>query len=116
MTTVRVSTLSELTPNLALRVDLPTDDGEVAVCVVLDDHGAVHAIGDLCSHGDISLADGFVEDCTIECWAHGSKFDLRTGIPLTLPAYEPVPVYEVTITPEGDVLVDPDKTISHKEA
>ena len=54
---------------------------------------AVHAIGDTCTHGDISLSEGFVEDETLECWAHGSQFSLRTGKPLTLPAYEPVPVY-----------------------
>ena len=51
------------------------------------------AIGDTCTHGDISLAEGFVEDDTLECWAHGSKFSLTTGKPLTLPAYEPVPVF-----------------------
>ena len=52
------------------------------------------------------FAEGFVEDDTLECWAHGSKFELTTGKPLTLPAYEPVPVYPVTIV-DGDVFVDP---------
>ena len=76
------------------------------MAVVLDAEGEVHAIGDLCTHGDISLAEGFVDGDTLECWAHGSAFSLRTGHPLNLPAYEPVPVYVVTI--EGDdVLVDP---------
>ena len=106
MTAIQVAMLEELAPNEAKRVEL---DG-VPIAVVRDSDGAVHAIGDRCSHGDISLADGFVEDCTIECWAHGSKFDLRSGWPLTLPAYEPVPVYEVTIA-DGAVLVDPEKTI-----
>ena len=61
-----------------------------------DSAGAVHAIGDTCTHGDISLAEGFVEDDTLECWAHGSKFSLLTGKPLNLPAYEPVPVSVVS--------------------
>ena len=51
------------------------------------------------------LSEGDVEDCEIECWLHGSRFDLRTGKPTGLPATEPVAVYPVTV--EGDdVLVD----------
>jgi len=112
MSAIRVAALDELQPNTPLRVDL----GDVAVCVVRDTDGTVYAIGDRCSHGEISLSDGFVENCEIECWAHGAKFSLKTGAALTLPAYEPVPVYEVTITPEGEVFVDPESTISHQEA
>jgi len=47
-----------------------------------------------------------LSDDTLECWAHGSKFSLRSGKPLTLPAYEPVPVYQVEIT-DGGVFIDP---------
>ncbi len=102
MSATRVCALSELEQDAARRVEV---DG-VAIAIVLDGDGEVHAIGDVCTHGDISLSDGFVEGDTLECWAHGSAFSLRTGHPLNLPAYEPVPVYEVTI--EGDdVLVDP---------
>jgi 3-phenylpropionate/trans-cinnamate dioxygenase ferredoxin subunit len=102
MTATRACALSELEQDAAHRVEI---DG-VAIAVVLDGNGEVHAIGDVCTHGDISLSDGFVEGDTLECWAHGSAFSLRTGHPLNLPAYEPVPVFEVTI--EGDdVLIDP---------
>ena len=66
----------------------------------------MHAIGDVCTHGDISLAEGFVDGDTIECWAHGSAFSLLSGTPLNLPAYEPVPVFEVVIDGD-DVLIDP---------
>ena len=55
------------------------------------------ALDDKCSHGEISLSEGFVDDQTIECWAHGAKFELDTGKPLSLPAYEPVATYEVLI-------------------
>jgi 3-phenylpropionate/trans-cinnamate dioxygenase ferredoxin subunit len=78
----------------------------VPIAVVKDSAGDIFAIGDTCTHGDISLSEGFVEDDTLECWAHGSKFSLLTGKPLTLPAYEPVPVYKVDITDEG-VFIDP---------
>jgi 3-phenylpropionate/trans-cinnamate dioxygenase ferredoxin subunit len=57
----------------------------------------VKALDDKCSHGEISLSEGFVDNETIECWAHGAKFDLNTGKPLSLPAYEPVNTYEVLI-------------------
>jgi 3-phenylpropionate/trans-cinnamate dioxygenase ferredoxin component len=76
------------------------------IALVRDSEGTVHAIGDTCTHGDISLSEGFVEDDTIECWAHGSKFSLTTGAALTLPAFEPVPVFTVTIE-DGDVYIDP---------
>ena len=102
MSATRVCSLSELEQDAAKRVVI---DG-VAIAVVKDSNGDVHAIGDTCTHGDISLSDGFVEGETLECWAHGSAFSLLTGRPLNLPAHEPVPVYEVTI--EGDdVLIDP---------
>jgi 3-phenylpropionate/trans-cinnamate dioxygenase ferredoxin subunit len=83
--------------------------GGVPIALVLDSAGAIHAIGDTCTHGDISLAEGFVEDGTLECWAHGSKFELTTGKPLTLPAYEPVPVFVVTER-DGNIFIDPTVT------
>lgn len=107
MAATRVCALDELAPNAAKRVEI---DG-VAIAVVVDSAGTVHALGDVCTHGDISLSEGFVEDDTLECWAHGSKFELTTGKPLTLPAYEPVAVYNVTIT-DGDVYIDPSDTVA----
>jgi 3-phenylpropionate/trans-cinnamate dioxygenase ferredoxin subunit len=99
--------LADLAPNKALKVVL---DG-TAIAVVMDSAGDVHAIGDTCTHGDISLSEGFVEDDTLECWAHGSKFGLTTGKPITLPAYEPVPVFVVSIV-DGDVFIDPTDIVS----
>jgi 3-phenylpropionate/trans-cinnamate dioxygenase ferredoxin subunit len=60
----------------------------------------IFAINDVCSHADVSLSEGEVEDGHIECWLHGSTFDLRTGKPTALPATKPVATYPVTI--EGD--------------
>ncbi|QPZ39935.1 non-heme iron oxygenase ferredoxin subunit [Paramicrobacterium chengjingii] len=105
MTSVKACELSELTVDQAKRCVL---DG-VPVAVVLDSSGDVHAIGDTCTHGDISLSEGFVEDGTLECWAHGSQFSLTTGKPLSLPAYEPVPVYSVDIV-DGSIFIDPTVT------
>ncbi|MEO5679264.1 MAG: non-heme iron oxygenase ferredoxin subunit [Acidimicrobiales bacterium] len=64
--------------------------------------GQFYALGDRCSHADISLSEGevLVDECALECWKHGSSFDLRTGEPQSLPATRPVPVYTVKV--EGD--------------
>jgi 3-phenylpropionate/trans-cinnamate dioxygenase ferredoxin subunit len=75
------------------------------VCVVRigDD---VYAIGDVCSHADVSLADGEVwaDECEIECPKHGSTFSLTTGEPQTLPATQPVPVYDARVV-DGRIVV-----------
>ena len=105
MAAEKACAISELVKDQAKRVIV----GGVPIALVLDSAGVVHAIGDTCTHGDISLAEGFVEDDTLECWAHGSKFQLTTGKPLTLPAYEPVPVFVVDIV-DGDVFIDPTVT------
>nr|WP_279579325.1 non-heme iron oxygenase ferredoxin subunit [Fodinicola feengrottensis] len=58
----------------------------------------------MCSHAEVPLSEGDVEGCTIECWLHGSQFDLRTGKPTGPPATEAVPTYETRIS-DGDVYV-----------
>jgi 3-phenylpropionate/trans-cinnamate dioxygenase ferredoxin subunit len=113
MAAQKICPVDDVPVNEALRVVI---DG-VPIALVKDSAGVCHAIGDTCTHGDISLAEGFVEEApsasgvgpTLECWAHGSKFSLETGKPLSLPAYEPVPVFELTIV-DGDVYIDPTVT------
>jgi 3-phenylpropionate/trans-cinnamate dioxygenase ferredoxin component len=88
------------------------DDMEVAVARHGDEY---FAIQDLCSHAEVALSEGDVEDCTIECWLHGSRFDLRTGKPTGLPATEPVATFpiEVRAGPSGaDVYVDVSTTLN----
>ena len=101
----RVAATAELVENQATRVVV---DG-VPIAIVKDSAGDIHAIGDTCTHGEISLAEGFIEGETLECWAHGSQFSLITGKPLNLPAYEPVPVFQVEVI-DGDVYIDPTVT------
>jgi 3-phenylpropionate/trans-cinnamate dioxygenase ferredoxin subunit len=106
MAAVRVCAVDQVPHPGALRVVLDGTSGEeVPVAVVRDSDGSLHAIGDTCTHQAVSLSEGEVEDGQIECWLHGSLFDLRTGHPDSLPAVTPVPVYPLTV--EGtDVLVD----------
>ncbi|MFE3994361.1 bifunctional 3-phenylpropionate/cinnamic acid dioxygenase ferredoxin subunit [Streptomyces goshikiensis] len=100
MTYVKACALSELEEGTPKRVEL---DGTPVSIVSTE--GEVFAINDICSHANVSLSEGEVEDCMIECWLHGSAFDLRTGKPSGLPATRPVPVYPVKIE-GGNVLVD----------
>jgi 3-phenylpropionate/trans-cinnamate dioxygenase ferredoxin subunit len=77
---------------------------KIALVRIEDDF---YAVGDTCSHENYSLSEGEViaSDCEIECWKHGSTFDLKTGQPRSLPATKPVPVFTVRL--EGnDVLVE----------
>jgi 3-phenylpropionate/trans-cinnamate dioxygenase ferredoxin component len=76
----------------------------VPVAIVRSE-GELHAIYDVCSHEEIPLSEGDVDDGEIECWLHGSRFDLASGHPTGLPATEPVPVYPVKVDGD-DVLVD----------
>ena len=71
---------------------------------VINCAGEIFAIEDRCSHDDGELVDGelYEEDCTIECPRHGSRFDLRTGKPVNLPAYVPVDTFPVVV--EGGVI------------
>jgi 3-phenylpropionate/trans-cinnamate dioxygenase ferredoxin subunit len=92
---VRACRLDDVPDGCALHVDV---DG-TPVAIVRGD-GEVYAIYDVCSHENVPLSEGEVEDATVECWLHGSRFDLTTGQPLSLPATKPVPVYPVKI--DGD--------------
>ena len=90
---IRICAVEDIKPGKAIRVKV----GDLAIAVVRTKAGVVKAINDTCSHGEISLSEGFVDNESIECWAHGAKFSLETGAALTLPAFEPVAVYEVII-------------------
>ena len=101
MSFTKVCALVDVEEPGALHVDL--DEQEIAI--VRGEDGEVYAIEDRCSHADIPLSEGDVDGSTIECWLHGSRFDLRTGKPTGPPATTAVPVYPVRI--EGDdVYVD----------
>jgi 3-phenylpropionate/trans-cinnamate dioxygenase ferredoxin subunit len=71
--------------------------------------GALHALEDRCSHDDGPLCEGDWDDdeCVVVCPRHGSSFDLRTGVPLSLPAFEPVRTFPVRIEDGRIVLALP---------
>jgi 3-phenylpropionate/trans-cinnamate dioxygenase ferredoxin component len=105
----------------AVRLDALPEVGSIAVqldgvvvAVVRDEDGDLHAVDDTCSHANVSLAEGEVDGCTVECWLHGSRFDLRTGKPTGLPAITPIAVYPVRVE-DGTVLVDVHAPLSQEQ-
>ena len=101
MSTV-VCPLAQLAPNSATRFDI--DGRAIAVVRIGDD---IYAIGDTCSHAEVSLSEGelWCDAKEIECWKHGSTFSLVTGEPQTLPATRPVPVYVARVV-DGIIEID----------
>jgi 3-phenylpropionate/trans-cinnamate dioxygenase ferredoxin component len=102
MTTVeRLGPLEDLKSGTARQVIIGSH--RIALVRIDDD---VYAIGDVCSHQDISLSEGEVisDEKTIECWKHGSAFSLEDGHPKALPATKPVPVYEARVV-DGEIEV-----------
>ncbi|MDR2381870.1 MAG: Rieske 2Fe-2S domain-containing protein [Bifidobacteriaceae bacterium] len=78
--------------------------GTAAIVVAHTEDGGWYAIGDVCSHGPVLLSEGEFDGCTLECWGHGSRFDLATGVPENLPANVAVPTYPVSIE-SGQVVI-----------
>lgn len=102
----RAASVQEIGEGTALAVTL--DGVDVAIA---RDAGEYYALQDQCSHAMVALSEGDVEDCAIECWAHGATFDLRTGEPNCPPATEPVATFPVQV--EGDdLLVDVTRTLN----
>ena len=94
MPKIHVAPLDEFGPGSVKLVELGWTSIGVYNCA-----GELLAVEDRCSHDDGTLADGELDEaaCTVECPRHGSLFDLRTGKPLTLPAYVPVETFPVLV-------------------
>jgi 3-phenylpropionate/trans-cinnamate dioxygenase ferredoxin component len=101
MTAIRVCGLSDLKDEVPAGFKL---DGVPVVLVRQAEQ--VYALADVCSHAEIALSEGEVTGSGLECWLHGSCFDLATGEPSSPPASESVDTYAVTIVGD-DVYVDP---------
>ncbi|WP_061966132.1 MULTISPECIES: non-heme iron oxygenase ferredoxin subunit [Demequina] len=106
-----VLSLDDLAPGKATTVHVTNEAGtSVPVALVRESAGDVYAIGDTCTHGEVSLGEGDVEGDEVECWAHGGRFSIKTGEATELPAMEPVPVYSVSIV-DGNIVVDVDAPV-----
>ncbi|MER7547137.1 non-heme iron oxygenase ferredoxin subunit [Actinomadura sp.] len=96
---VKVCALDEVPADGALGVEV----GDTPIAIVRSGED-VYAVNDICTHAEVSLSEGEVYDGTIECWLHGSCFDLRSGKPTNPPATQPVATYKVKVE-GGDVYV-----------
>ena len=100
-TSTSVCALRDIESGTARRFDV---DGVAVAVVRIDDD--VYAIADICSHANVSLSDGEVwcDERELECPKHSSTFSLTTGEPQTLPATQPVAVYDATVV-DGQIVV-----------
>lgn len=96
----RLCDSSELVEGEVLQADL--GDGRVLAVYRID--GEAFATDDLCSHGDASLAEGYIEDGKIVCPYHMGSFDIRTGEACAAPCSVPIRVYPV-VERNGEVLL-----------
>jgi 3-phenylpropionate/trans-cinnamate dioxygenase ferredoxin subunit len=101
---IDICPLAELPPGEKRLVEV--DELEIGV---FNCNGTLYAIEDRCSHDDGELVEGEFdqEDCTVECPRHGSRFDLRTGTPVNLPAYVPIDTFRVRVE-DGVIRVEVD--------
>ncbi|TDD84912.1 non-heme iron oxygenase ferredoxin subunit [Actinomadura rubrisoli] len=99
MTYVKACPLADVPADGALGVEI----GDTPVAIVRSGEN-VYALSDICSHAEVSLSEGEVYDGTIECWLHGSCFDVSSGKPTNPPATQPVATYKVKVE-DGDVYV-----------
>jgi 3-phenylpropionate/trans-cinnamate dioxygenase ferredoxin component len=95
---IRICSTEDVPKGTAISADVEGTQ----VAIVHAEDGNFYAVYDECSHAQVPLSEGEVDGCTLECWLHGSRFDLRTGDPTGLPATEPVPVYPVEVR-DGDI-------------
>ena len=107
MTFQRVCAEVDVAAGTGIPAQLKAADGAaIALAIIRDTNGDVHAISQFCTHAEVPLDEGEIDDCSVECWAHGAEFDLETGEG-TLPATRPVLVYPVQVQ-DGHIAVDVD--------
>ena len=102
----KVCAVDEVPGDEALAVTI----GDLELAITRDGE-EIFAVQNVCSHAEVALSEGEVADGTVECWLHGSCFDLRTGKPTHLPATEPVATFAVEVR-GGDVYVDASETLN----
>ncbi|MDN5763724.1 MAG: non-heme iron oxygenase ferredoxin subunit [Microlunatus sp.] len=97
---VRACAVADVSAETAIAVEVDGTD-----LAIVQSNGCFYAIADECSHGAVPLSEGDVGDGELECYLHGSRFDLATGKPLGPPATEPVAVYRCRRLGD-DIVVD----------
>lgn len=92
----RAARITDIPPGSIKRVEV----NGTPICLARTDDGTVYAIGDICTHEQSSLSEGFLEGMEVECPTHSSRFDVRTGAVTGAPATEPVDSHLVQLVGE----------------
>jgi 3-phenylpropionate/trans-cinnamate dioxygenase ferredoxin subunit len=102
---IRVCAVADLAIGEAVRLD-----GEVPIAV-FNAGGELYAVDDTCTHQDASLADGYLDECTVECPLHASCFDLRTGQPSGPPAKVALATHAIVVK-DDTIFVVPSSAVA----
>ncbi|MGE0799695.1 MAG: non-heme iron oxygenase ferredoxin subunit [Lautropia sp.] len=78
--------------------------GGHAVCLY-NVGGTIHATDDICTHGQASLADGYIEDGEIICPLHDGRFCIADGKATGAPCTVDLKTYSVTVR-DGAIMLD----------
>ena len=105
LTSVRVAAVGGIEEGEALRVPAEQTGHRDAISV-FHDGGEYYALDDTCSHGQASLADGWIEDGEVECPLHSARFCLRSGEPQCMPATLAARTHRVEVV-DGEIWLHP---------
>lgn len=81
----------------ALKVEASDSGASEDIAIFHTEAGEFYALQDECTHEVASLSEGWLEDCEVECPVHASRFSLKTGKVLCLPAYVDARTYKVEV-------------------
>ena len=105
---IRVAAVDDIPLGEGIKIDRDVTGTEDDIALLRDDDGQVWAIDDTCTHQQVSLAEGWVEDGCVECPLHASRFDLRTGKVSGLPATVDTVAHRVEVR-DGEVYLYPNE-------
>jgi 3-phenylpropionate/trans-cinnamate dioxygenase ferredoxin subunit len=103
---IRVAAVDDVEPGEALLLSRELTGTPEPISLFRDDDGTYYALDDTCSHEDASLSEGWVEEGTVECPLHSTRFCLSNGVPQCLPATQPVATHRLEVR-GGEVFIQP---------
>jgi len=75
---------------------------EIVLC---DVDGEIYALDGICTHEDLPLDGGEVDEGILECPWHGATYEVCSGRVRGLPATRPLQTFPTRVDDEGNVFV-----------
>ncbi|GAA1471000.1 non-heme iron oxygenase ferredoxin subunit [Corynebacterium felinum] len=94
---VKVGTIDDIEQEEGIVVESDVTGYDDPIAIFRTDEDEIYALNDTCTHGDASLADGWVEGTEVECPMHSGKFCLKSGKVLCMPAVDDTITHKVEV-------------------